>query len=82
MCLELAVQGADLALVDIDMCGCKYFLPHLLNPDQAHIVNMSSSAGLTGMKVQSSYAATKFAVRGLSECLCVELANRPTPSSS
>lgn len=36
---------------------------------------MSSSAGLTGMKGQSSYAATKFAVRGLSECLYVELAN-------
>jgi NAD(P)-dependent dehydrogenase (short-subunit alcohol dehydrogenase family) len=55
--------------------GCKYFLPYLQKADQAHIVNMSSSAGLTGMKGQSSYAATKFAVRGLSECLYVELAN-------
>ena len=57
------------------MYGCKYFLPYLQQADQAHIVNMSSSAGLTGMKGQSSYAATKFAVRGLSECLYVELAN-------
>ena len=56
------------------MYGCKFFLPHLLAADEAHIVNMSSSAGLTGMKGQSSYAATKFAVRGLSECLYVELA--------
>lgn len=56
------------------MYGCKFFLPHLLEADEAHIVNMSSSAGLTGMKGQSSYAATKFAVRGLSECLYVELA--------
>jgi NAD(P)-dependent dehydrogenase (short-subunit alcohol dehydrogenase family) len=55
--------------------GCKYFLPYLRQADQAHIVNMSSSAGLTGMMGQSSYAATKFAVRGLSECLYVELAN-------
>ncbi|MEH6582332.1 MAG: SDR family NAD(P)-dependent oxidoreductase [Halioglobus sp.] len=56
------------------MYGCKYFLPYLQKADQAHIVNMSSSAGLTGMKGQSSYAATKFAVRGLSESLYVELA--------
>jgi short-subunit dehydrogenase len=57
------------------MYGCKFFLPHLQQADEAHIVNMSSSAGLTGMKGQSSYSATKFAVRGLSECLYVELAN-------
>jgi NADP-dependent 3-hydroxy acid dehydrogenase YdfG len=55
--------------------GCKFFLPHLLEADEAHIVNMSSSAGLTGMNGQSTYSATKFAVRGLSECLYVELAN-------
>jgi NAD(P)-dependent dehydrogenase (short-subunit alcohol dehydrogenase family) len=54
--------------------GCKFFLPHLLQADEAHIVNLSSSAGLTGMQGQSSYAATKFAVRGLSECLYIELA--------
>lgn len=59
------------------MYGCKYFLPYLQKADEAHIVNMSSSAGLSGMKGQSSYAATKFAVRGLSECLYVELANSP-----
>ncbi len=57
--------------------GCKYFLPYLHKAEEAHIVNMSSSAGLTGMKGQSSYASTKFAVRGLSECLYVELANSP-----
>lgn len=55
--------------------GCKFFLPHLHEVSEAHIVNISSSAGLTGMKGQSSYAATKFAVRGLSECLYVELMN-------
>ncbi|MDH3704627.1 MAG: SDR family NAD(P)-dependent oxidoreductase [Acidimicrobiia bacterium] len=56
------------------MYGCRFFLPHLQRASEAHIVNMSSSAGLTGMKDQGSYAATKFAVRGLSECLYVELA--------
>lgn len=55
--------------------GCKFFLPYLQLEDEAHIVNISSSAGFTGMKWQSSYAATKFAVTGLSESLFVELAN-------
>jgi NAD(P)-dependent dehydrogenase (short-subunit alcohol dehydrogenase family) len=53
--------------------GCKFFLPHLLAVDEAHIVNISSSAGFTGMKYQTSYAATKFAVTGFSESLYVEL---------
>ena len=57
------------------MYGCKFFLPLLLEAEEAHIVNISSSAGFTGMKWQSSYAATKFAVTGLSESLFVELAN-------
>lgn len=57
------------------MYGCMYFLPHLREADEAHIVNMSSSAGFTGMVNNSSYSATKFAVRGLSECLYIELAN-------
>lgn len=57
------------------MYGCKFFLPYLRQASEAHIVNMSSLAGLTGMKNQASYAPTKFAVRGLSECLYVELAN-------
>jgi NAD(P)-dependent dehydrogenase (short-subunit alcohol dehydrogenase family) len=53
--------------------GCKFFLPHLLEADEAHIVNISSLAGFTGMKWQTSYAATKFAVAGFSESLYVEL---------
>lgn len=57
------------------MYGCKFFLPHLLAVDEAHIVNVSSSAGFTGLKWQTSYSATKFAVAGLSESLYVELAN-------
>ncbi len=55
--------------------GCKFFLPHLIAQDEAHIVNLSSSAGLTGMPLHSSYSATKFAVRGFSESLFVEMAN-------
>ncbi|HMJ11078.1 MAG TPA: SDR family NAD(P)-dependent oxidoreductase [Polyangiaceae bacterium] len=55
--------------------GCKFFLPHLLAQDEAHIVNISSMAGFLGLPMQSSYSATKFAVRGFSESLGAELAS-------
>jgi len=53
--------------------GCKFFLPALLASDEAHIVNLSSLFGLVGVPMQSSYCASKFAVRGFSESLRVEL---------
>ncbi len=53
--------------------GCKFFLPELKKQDEAHIVNLSSMFGFLGVPGQSSYCATKFAVRGLSEALWVEL---------
>ncbi len=55
--------------------GCKLFLPQLLEADEAHIVNISSIFGVVGMPLNSSYCASKFAVRGLSESLRVELAD-------
>lgn len=53
--------------------GCKFFLPHLTAEDEAHIVNVSSMAGFIGLPMQSSYSATKFAVRGFTESLSAEL---------
>jgi len=53
--------------------GCKFFLPNLKQADEAHIVNLSSVFGLMGVPSQSSYCATKFALRGFSESLWVEL---------
>lgn len=55
--------------------GCKVFLPLLRQAEEAHIVNLSSLFGLVGVPLNSSYCASKFAVRGLSECLRAELAN-------
>ena len=43
------------------------FLPHLRREDEGHIVNLSSMFGFVGFPGQSSYCATKFAVRGFSE---------------
>lgn len=55
--------------------GTKFFLPALLAAEEGHVVNISSVFGLIGMPMQSSYCASKFAVRGLSESLRVELAD-------
>lgn len=54
--------------------GCKFFLPYLKRSDAAYIVNLSSMFGLIGIPGQSSYCATKFAVRGFSEAIAAELA--------
>ena len=53
--------------------GCKFFLPELRKADEAHIVNISSMFGFVGVPGQSSYCATKFAVRGFTESLWAEL---------
>ncbi|HKP56881.1 MAG TPA: SDR family NAD(P)-dependent oxidoreductase [Polyangiales bacterium] len=53
--------------------GCKFFLPHLRASDEAHVVNVSSMAGLLGLPMQSSYCATKAAVRGFTQSLAAEL---------
>jgi len=53
--------------------GCKLFLPFLLAEDEAQIVNISSMFGFIGIPTQSSYNASKYAVRGFSEALSSEL---------
>ncbi len=55
--------------------GCKFFLPYLKREEEGHIVNLSSMFGIIGLPGQGSYAATKFAVRGLSEVLHSELSS-------
>ncbi len=53
--------------------GCKFFLPHLGRAEEAHIVNLSSLFGIIGVPTQTSYCASKFAVRGFTEALRCEL---------
>ncbi|MGH0034039.1 MAG: SDR family NAD(P)-dependent oxidoreductase [Myxococcota bacterium] len=55
--------------------GCHFFLDALRAAEEAHIVNLSSMVGFAGLPMQSSYCATKAAVKGLSESLWAELAN-------
>ncbi|MFA9411803.1 MAG: SDR family NAD(P)-dependent oxidoreductase [Deltaproteobacteria bacterium] len=54
--------------------GCKFFLPHLKAAGEGHIVNLSSVFGIIAPPLQTSYVASKFAVRGFSESLRAELA--------
>lgn len=49
--------------------GIKHFLPVLKQQPTAHIVNLSSVFGIIAPPGQAAYAASKFAVRGLSEAL-------------
>lgn len=54
--------------------GTQAFLPQLLANEEAALVNISSTLGLVGMSGNAEYCASKFAVRGLTEALMVELA--------
>ncbi|HZX52022.1 SDR family NAD(P)-dependent oxidoreductase [Pseudomonas sp. XK-1] len=53
--------------------GTKAFLPHLLQNNAGHIVNVSSIFGIISMPSQGAYNASKFAVRGFTEALRQEL---------
>lgn len=55
--------------------GTKEFLPYLEASGEGHIVNLSSVFGLVGIPTQSAYVASKFAVRGFSESLQIELSS-------
>lgn len=53
--------------------GTKAFLPYLEEAGEGHIVNISSVFGLMAVPTQSAYNMAKFAVRGFTECLRIEL---------
>ena len=81
--VALAGDLNDLAYQDIDwivginfngvLNGTKEFLPHLIASGDGHVVNLSSLFGLVSMPGQSIYNATKYAVRGMSEALRIEM---------
>lgn len=53
--------------------GTKAFLPMMLDQGEGCIVNISSVFGFLAFPSQSAYNMSKFAVRGLTECLWQEL---------
>ncbi|QHE92204.1 SDR family NAD(P)-dependent oxidoreductase [Pandoraea fibrosis] len=64
-------------LMDINFWGVVHgtqaFLPYLTASGEGHIVNTSSLFGIIAMPTQSAYNASKFAVRGFTEALRMEL---------
>lgn len=64
-------------MFDVNVHGLMYCtkvaVPAMKRMDVGHIVNVSSIAGLNGLKNMSGYVATKHAVRGLSHSLMMEL---------
>jgi NAD(P)-dependent dehydrogenase (short-subunit alcohol dehydrogenase family) len=59
--------------------GTKEFLPHLIASGDGHVVNVSSLNGIMGQASMSAYCASKFAVRGFSESLAVEMLTAGNP---
>ena len=57
--------------------GTQAFLPQLLENREGAVVNVSSVFGLVGTPNASDYCASKFAVRGFTESLMVELEDSP-----
>jgi NAD(P)-dependent dehydrogenase (short-subunit alcohol dehydrogenase family) len=53
--------------------GSLFFLPHLTGRSEANLVNVSSNAGLMAQPRFAPYCASKFAVRGFSDALRMEL---------
>jgi NADP-dependent 3-hydroxy acid dehydrogenase YdfG len=81
--VALAGDLADLEYADMDWIiginfwgvvhGTKEFLPHLIASGDGHLVNLSSLFGLVAMPGQSIYNASKYAVRGMTEAIRIEM---------
>lgn len=72
------VSHADFQwIVNVNMWGVIHgsiaFLPMLLERPQAGLVNVSSAYGLLAVPGQAPYCATKFAVRGFTDSIRLEL---------
>lgn len=81
--IALVASATEQSLDDLDrvlgvnllgvLHGSQLFLPHLIASGDGHLVNVSSLFGLMTIPMQSAYHASKFAVRGYTEALAIEL---------
>jgi 3-oxoacyl-[acyl-carrier protein] reductase len=63
--LELNVLGTFLP--------CKYAIPHMMSRRNGRIVNIAGTSGLRGYRNRVGYSSSKWAVRGLTRTLALEL---------
>lgn len=90
--VALGAAAADIAPSDFQwlmgvnfwgvVWGTQAFLPHLEASGDGHVVNTSSVFGLLAMPLNGAYNASKFAVRGYTEALRMELELRGAPVSA
>jgi short-subunit dehydrogenase len=62
--------------------GTQAFMPHLRASGDGHVINISSLFGIMAMPTQAAYNASKFAVRGFTEALRMELDLAGAPVSA
>ncbi|MCW2621190.1 MAG: short-chain dehydrogenase/reductase [Frankiales bacterium] len=71
--LEEVSDAESRAIMDTNYFGalhvCQAVLPHFRGRGSGHIVNISSVAGIIGWAGNGAYAASKFALEGMSETL-------------
>jgi len=65
------------AILDLNVVGtflpCKHAIPHLIARGGGRIVNLAGTSGLRGYRNRSGYSSSKWAVRGLTRTLALEL---------
>jgi NAD(P)-dependent dehydrogenase (short-subunit alcohol dehydrogenase family) len=65
------------AILDLNVIGTflpiKHAIPHLIGRGGGRIVNLSGTSGLRGYPNRSGYSSSKWAVRGLTRTLALEL---------
>jgi NAD(P)-dependent dehydrogenase (short-subunit alcohol dehydrogenase family) len=64
-------------VIDVNLVGtflmCKFAVPHLIARGGGRIVNIAGTSGLRGYRNRVAYSSSKWAVRGLTRTLALEL---------
>jgi NAD(P)-dependent dehydrogenase (short-subunit alcohol dehydrogenase family) len=70
-------DGKLSAVIDVDLKGpmwtMKAFLPHMVERNCGHVINISSASGYVGVPRMPSYVAAKWGAIGLTESVRLEL---------
>jgi NAD(P)-dependent dehydrogenase (short-subunit alcohol dehydrogenase family) len=78
---EEAPMDAYRRVIEINLFGYIYgaraVLPHFRRQRAGSLINVGSVVGIVGQPYTSAYCLTKFAIRGLGECLRQELLDEP-----
>lgn len=66
-----------LEVINVNLLGtflpCRAAIPHLIRAPQGRIVNIAGTSGLRGYRNRVAYSSSKWAVRGLTRTLALEL---------